>query len=147
MSHTIAEYRTRNPMWYFEQNFRLLTALMESWGLPHSSSVELDHASSRFRVTVLESTPYTLLLGIRHELSDLTEYISDFSMKVRIYLDARLAEVVTYQGRRRLQPRYAYPNEEMYHPDEKRQANLILYDWLLSYTKLNYKYIENTVCS
>ena len=146
MSHHIAERRARNPMWYFEQNFRLLTALMESWGLPESSTIELDHASSRFRVNIIESTPYTLLLEIRHELSDLTRYVGDFAMRVRVYLDARLAEVVTYQGRQRLQPRYTYPNEAMYHPDEKRQANLILHDWLVSYTRLNYKYIENTVC-
>jgi uncharacterized protein YqiB (DUF1249 family) len=145
MSHSIAEHRARNPMWYFEQNYRLLTALLDTWGLPQGGGVELDHGSSRFRVKVLESTRYTMLLGLCHELSDVTSYVDDFSLKVRIYLDAKLAEVVCYQGVHRLQPRYDYPNAAMYHPDEKRQANLILYDWLSSYARLNFSNIENTV--
>ncbi len=51
-------------------------------------------------------------------------------MRVRMYHDARMAEVVSCAGVRRVEPRYAYPNERMHQPDEKAQWNRFLADWL-----------------
>jgi len=49
---------------------------------------------------------------------------------LRLYHDARTAEVTEYQSGRRLQPRYPYPNAEMRQPDEKIQANRFLAEYL-----------------
>jgi uncharacterized protein YqiB (DUF1249 family) len=49
---------------------------------------------------------------------------------VRLYHDARVAEVLGFQGQGRFKPHYDYPNEQMYLPDEKRQVNLMLRDVL-----------------
>lgn len=50
--------------------------------------------------------------------------------EVRLYHDARLAEVVACQQVRQFQAVYDYPNTDMLQPDEKRQINLLLRDWL-----------------
>ena len=49
---------------------------------------------------------------------------------LRLYHDARTAEVIEYQSGRRLQARYPYPNAEMRQPDEKIQANRFLAEYL-----------------
>lgn len=49
---------------------------------------------------------------------------------LRLYHDARTAEVTEYQSGRRLQARYPYPNAEMRQPDEKIQANRFLAEYL-----------------
>jgi uncharacterized protein YqiB (DUF1249 family) len=52
-------------------------------------------------------------------------------MKVRVYFDAKVAEVISFQNHQRLQPYYEYPNKAMYQRDEKRQTNLLFRDMLV----------------
>jgi uncharacterized protein YqiB (DUF1249 family) len=51
-------------------------------------------------------------------------------MKVRIYHDARVAEVLACQGIHSFQPFYPYPNPKMLQPYEKRRVNYFLGEWL-----------------
>ena len=52
------------------------------------------------------------------------------SMDIRLFHDARMAEVISSQDIRRVKPRYDYPNPDMHHPDEKQQMNQFLKEWL-----------------
>ena len=49
---------------------------------------------------------------------------------VRLYHDARLAEVTEARPFRRVNARYAYPNRNMHQRDEKAQWNRFLAEWL-----------------
>jgi hypothetical protein len=51
-------------------------------------------------------------------------------MSIRLYHDARLAEVLTTQDIRQVKPRYDYPNIQMHQQDEKQQTNQFLNEWL-----------------
>ena len=51
-------------------------------------------------------------------------------MEVRVYHDARMAEVVGAENARRFRSIYTYPNAAMHQPDEKTQLNLFLGEWL-----------------
>lgn len=51
-------------------------------------------------------------------------------IKVRLYHDARCAEVIEFQGQRRFAAVYTYPNEKMRQPDEKAQVNRFLTEFL-----------------
>ena len=51
-------------------------------------------------------------------------------IKVRLYHDARCAEVIEFQGQRRFESVYTYPNVKMRHPDEKAQVNRFLTEFL-----------------
>ena len=60
------------------------------------------------------------------------------SMVIRLYHDARVAEVISSQDIQQVQPRYDYPNVQMHHPDEKEQMNLFLKEWLQLCLRLGY---------
>lgn len=49
-----------------------------------------------------------------------------YSLDVRLYHDAHLAEVIGFANQRRFLPRNEYPNPKMHQRDEKSQINLFL---------------------
>lgn len=91
-------------------------------------------APTRLRISVSERCKYTTMLEIEQctgsspELPDALSVATSFSL--RIYHDARMAEVIGFNRHRRIQPRYEYPNDNMYHRDEKVQLNRFLGEWL-----------------
>ena len=92
-----------------------------------------------YRVTVNEVTKYTTLITIIQEANirgyNLTELFRP-KMVVRLYHDARMAEVISNQDVQQIKPRYDYPNEKMHLPDEKQQVNYFLKEWLQLCLKL-----------
>ncbi|KXJ55690.1 MAG: hypothetical protein AXW17_13990 [Colwellia sp. Phe_37] len=86
-----------------------------------------------YRVSVNEVTKYTTLVTIHQEANihgyNLTELFRP-KMVVRLYHDARMAEVISNQDVQQIKPRYDYPNESMHLPDEKQQINYFLKEWL-----------------
>jgi uncharacterized protein YqiB (DUF1249 family) len=59
-------------------------------------------------------------------------------LMLRLYHDARVAEVLSWEGVRQVRPRYDYPNRQMYHQDEKAQWNRFLGEWLSHCLKYGY---------
>jgi uncharacterized protein YqiB (DUF1249 family) len=88
------------------------------------------NAQLSYQLKIVEVTRYTSLLTIDQLSENAQQSLLHPSMQVRLYHDARLAEVISSQGIARLKPRYDYPNEAMHHPDEKWQVNSFLHDWL-----------------
>ncbi|MFO7604566.1 MAG: DUF1249 domain-containing protein [Gammaproteobacteria bacterium] len=131
MAHSIGQYRTQNPMWLYEHNYATLSALFPEVisGETPSLSHELEHSS--LRIQVRERNKYTLLLDVAETYPAGSVWKPMLNMRIRVYTDARLAEVVNYQGRTRFLPKYETPNPRMYQRDEKYQINCLLYDWLL----------------
>ena len=86
-----------------------------------------------YRITVNEVTKYTTLITINQEANirgyNLTELFRP-KMVVRLYHDARMAEVISNQDVQQIKPRYDYPNDKMHLPDEKQQVNYFLKEWL-----------------
>ncbi len=91
--------------------------------------------------TVLEKGPYTTLVQI--DVQDGRDGSQDSdsppawinqvgapTMTVRIYHDARSAEVVSYQAQNRFHSSYEYPNTRMRQRDEKVQLNRFLSEFL-----------------
>ncbi|BCG27333.1 MULTISPECIES: DUF1249 domain-containing protein [Pseudomonas] len=77
---------------------------------------------------VVEACPYTTTLKVRQELS--LPWLPSPQLEVRVYHDARMAEVVGAENARRLRSFYPYPNADMHQPDEKSQLNVFLGEWL-----------------
>ncbi|MGQ7959658.1 DUF1249 domain-containing protein [Pseudomonas sp. SP16.1] len=87
-----------------------------------------DHLLGVLNLEVLEACPYTTTLRVRQEHS--LPWLPVPQLDVRVYHDARMAEVVGAENARRLHIRYPYPNAAMHQPDEKSQLNLFLGEWL-----------------
>ena len=79
-------------------------------------------------IAVLERSPYTTLIKLR-QLPEAPWGASPM-MTVRLYHDARNAEVVEYQRARHFKAVYAYPNDSMRQRDEKVQVNRFLGEFL-----------------
>lgn len=77
---------------------------------------------------VVESCPYTSTIKVRQEHS--LPWLPVPQLEVRVYHDARMAEVIGAQSARRFRGIYPYPNAAMHQPDEKTQLNLFLGEWL-----------------
>ena len=91
--------------------------------------VEFHGMSLKVRMQVLERGPYTTLIRLSQHPQ--VPWNQGASLSVRLYHDARSAEVVEYQGRRHfLRAVYDYPNRDMRQPDEKAQINRFLGEYL-----------------
>lgn len=140
MTHSIAEDRRYNPMWYFERNYSTLIEMLCNSQVLEQGRAEIKIAGTLIVLNLLERSRYTLLVEIQQSFltGENRRLLRDLQFTVRIYLDAKLAEVVSYQGEQPLKPRYPFPNQQMFYPDEKRQTNLVLYDWLSNCSRLNF---------
>ncbi len=89
-----------------------------------------------YHIKTIESSRYTTTLQLTQTIEKLRKKSSDWlklpCLTVRMYHDAELAEVLAWEGHKRLRPRYDYPNQAMYQCDEKLQINQFLGEWLSS---------------
>lgn len=91
-----------------------------------------------YKVTITEVTRYTALVTFEQEslnaaVNNIPVIVADAlqpRMTIRLYHDARLAEVLASQDIRQVKPRYDYPNRQMHQQDEKQQTNQFLNEWL-----------------
>lgn len=86
-----------------------------------------------YRIDVDEVTKYTSLITMSQDADVGGTKLSQFlrpKMVIRLYHDARMAEVIKNQDIGRIHPRYDYPNNKMHLPDEKQQINQFLKEWL-----------------
>jgi len=97
----------------------------------------------QFQLQVLEESRYTSLVEIKQGNSGWPNYLRAY-LQVRLYHDARMAEVCVSQQIARLQPSYDYPNPRMHHRDEKEQCNLFLAEWLKFCLAHGYARVEFT---
>lgn len=81
---------------------------------------------------VLERAPYTTLLQLTQRAPGTPEkpWLPSPQLRIRLYHDAKCAEVVEFQRARDFQAVYAYPNPAMRQPDEKAQVNRLLSELL-----------------
>jgi hypothetical protein len=115
----------------YERLVRLLPdlAVRDRWTLSMLPGAGSD-AGLPVHLMVLERCPYTTTLRCSQPIGGSMAFIEP-SLTVRMYHDARTAEVTEYQNESRFAAVYAYPNTHMRLPDEKVQVNRLLGDLLM----------------
>jgi uncharacterized protein YqiB (DUF1249 family) len=111
-----------------EVNFRRLQQLLPA-DIEAGDSLRFGVAGSAVELLIKERAPYTTMLEIRLQKPLFLDLPAP-ALNVRMYHDARLAEVMGASGLRPLKPRYTYPNAGMFQRDEKVQQNTYLGEWL-----------------
>lgn len=111
----------------YETNYMALMKLLPAEG----SAVRLYNVaqSLQFALRIVEDTRYTTLLEISQHNERMPAFLRSY-MQVRLYHDARMAEVCVSQQISRLHPSYDYPNPAMHQRDEKERCNHFLSEWL-----------------
>lgn len=87
------------------------------------------HENGRICLSVVEKFKYTVTLKLTQQ-DVMGRWLKKPSLLIRLYHDARMAEVVECDNKRQLRGAYSYPNAKMYQSDEKMQLNLYLGEWL-----------------
>jgi len=111
-----------------ELNFHRLLTLMPCWDDGEKQWAFVIGNGDYFRVhmRVVESARYTTTV----EVTQLQTGLKPPRLLVRLYHDASMAEIISWDRHRHWQPRYEYPNPQMYLPDEKLALNRFLGEWL-----------------
>jgi uncharacterized protein YqiB (DUF1249 family) len=96
----------------------------------------------RLRLQITERCPYTTTLELSEVISDgnASRWGLSPQLTVRIYHDARAAEVLAFQRQRHFSGRYDYPNPQMRQRDEKFQLNSLLAEWLHHCLQFGYRH-------
>ena len=111
--------------------------------IPHLSDDEPDYSVATegklvYRIRLKEDCRYTSIITIKQTTPGVPNFLSP-ELEVRVYHDAKMAEVVSFQNMNRIKPSYQYPNPQMHQKDEKLQLNLFLAEWLSFCLKAGYK--------
>lgn len=93
-----------------------------------------NYDDSWLEIEITGADRYTRFIQITGSMAEMP-WGGEQYMAVRLYLDARMAEVVSSGAQRVRLLRYAYPNDQMYSRDEKNQINRFLGKWLEHFIK------------
>ena len=135
-------------MWIYERNYALLIGMFARLMEQSASEVATFFIPGRgeTRVQVVERCRYTLTLVLAEAYS--AKNVPEIAMQVRLYHDARLAEVISYQGFTDMLPKHRDLGKgSPQNHQEKRQANLLLHDWLVSLQKSQVPLQSTSDCS
>ena len=86
-------------------------------------------ATLHYEIVVLEVSRYTSTVKISQLCTTTPSYLKPV-MTVRLYHDARMAEVLSSQNSGAFAPSYEYPNHKMRQRNEKHMINSFLAEWL-----------------
>lgn len=114
-------------------NYLLILKLFPDLSLGSTYFYHLDNGC--YQLNVCEQTQYTSVLNIQPIATNVSvdsEIDTRLTpqLKVRLYHDAQMAEVLASRQIRYFKSRYDYPNRLMQQPDEKYQINKFLSQWL-----------------
>lgn len=112
-----------------EANYIRLLKLLPTKQSQRTFLVTHQGQTSRISIIVEQEHRYTTDLLIQ-QFSKSQQWLPSLNLQVRMYHDANMAEVLSYQQQSAQEGRYTYPNAQMYAPDEKAQLNSFLSDWL-----------------
>lgn len=111
----------------YETNYAKLVSL-----LPRNEIIDslasYKVCQQQYQIKVKEVTVYTTLVEV-YQIDEQPIYPLP-KLTVRLYHDARVAEVCASQQLAYIKAKYEYPNGKMLQKDEKHQLNQFLSDWL-----------------
>lgn len=93
-------------------------------------TLALPNQPAQVQFSVVERGPFTTLLKISFAAENKWMGMATPQLEVRVYHDARSAEVVSYQNQNYFHGKYEYPNTRMRQRDEKVQINRFLSEFL-----------------
>lgn len=133
MSHTLEQTRKKEPMWFFEHNYVYFRELFPEIIELYSGKLIYKDTLKLIKIQCIEVSRYTTLVSL-----DLTftacPQITPINMNVRLYHDAQLADVFSYQNITPLVAPY-FSKDKNSAENHKRQANILLYEILSGCTK------------
>ena len=151
MSHTLPYFGAATPTALYEANYRRFIKLFaEVENLSPDKSIVL--LSSQIELRIIEQHKYTTVVLFTKRLAAQQwlgrhGHYNMVEMELRVCHDARVIEVIAYQGHKPIASATCYPNQQMLQVDEKKQLNLLLKEILENAIRLERQVSRLTPCS
>lgn len=117
---------TYRPLELYDENYRKVMTLAPELHYLTQPVLFRNHRDLELELRVVERTRFTTTAAVRLRLKIESRWVTDPSLTLRLYHDARVAEVISYQNRSPHAPLYPCPNPAMYSRFEKRRVNEFL---------------------
>ena len=126
MQGRIEKFTTYQPLALYDGNYDRLIRLIPD--VRHLSGILVfeNHRNFELQFCIVEHSRYTTTVGLTLRLRSNSKWVPDPSIKIRVYHDACVAEVIAYQNQSHFAPVYPYPNPRMFNRFEKRRLNEFL---------------------
>lgn len=123
-----------------EANFQKLFRLIPNLDAFTQKAIGYTDNKPALHLKVLERNPYTMTIELSHCFGDhLEEYIEP-AVKIRVYLDAQLAEVLRDHARHDVHKVYRCPSQSQEIMDYKWRLNYFLGKWLDHCLQTEYRF-------
>lgn len=127
-----------------ESNYQKLLKLIPDLLNLKEKAIGLAPHNSTLHITVIASTPYTMTVELSHcFLKNLDEFIEP-AVRIRIYLDAQLAEVLSDHVRASVAQEFKDPGLSREIMNYKWRLNYFLQKWLDHCLKKDYQFSDAT---
>lgn len=141
----IKKRQLRNSTALHEANFAKLSRVFPGLRNLQGKITGRGPNNSQVEVQILENCKYTHTISLKLNQSSVHALLPTLHLKIRVYYDANVTEVLAFQRHHRIKPRYNYPNPEMYQCDEKWQTNQFLGEWLDHCLRARYVFQNDNV--
>ena len=129
-----------------ESNYQKLFRLIPN--LHSLNKIAVGHTQNKpdLHLEILERNPYTLTIELSHCFKQQLSELFAPAVKIRIYLDAQLAEVIHDGDRPAVDRVYRNPGLALEIQEYKWRLNYFLQKWLDHCLKTEYRFDETTDC-
>jgi uncharacterized protein len=123
-----------------ESNYHKLLKLIPDLLTLRETAIGLALHNTTLHIAVIESTPYTMTVELSHCFNkNLVEFLEP-AIKIRLYLDAQLAEVLNDHVRASVGQVFKNPGMSREIMNYKWRLNYFLHKWLDHCLKKNYQF-------
>jgi uncharacterized protein YqiB (DUF1249 family) len=121
-----------------ESNYQKLLKLIPELLTLKETAIGLAPNNTTLHITVIESTPYTMTVELSHCFNRNPDEFLEPAVKIRIYLDAQLAEVLSDHARASVAQVFKNPGLSREIMNYKWRLNYFLQKWLDHCLKKDY---------
>lgn len=112
-----------------EHNYACLMKLLPDCDTEDLSYQFTINDALEYKIRILETSRYTSTFEMSQIQKNTPKFLCPV-MEVRLYHDAKVAEVLSSQRTSKLEPSYEYPNLKMHQRNEKQMVNVFLAEWV-----------------
>ncbi len=122
-------YTVAETVGLYEKNYKSLLTIFPRLREIEGTSTLVSGPLS-MHLNVIEQCPYSSVIELSQDMARESKWLRCACIRLRVYHDAQVAEVISYQNHHGFKSKYDYPNEKMFYSREKRMLNLFLDEWL-----------------
>lgn len=129
-----------------ESNYQKLFRLIPNLCSLHAAAIGHTERQPALYLDIVERNRYTLTIELSHCFNQSFDQLMEPALKIRIYLDAKLAEVIRDHDRPAVERIYQNPGQLLEIQEYKWRLNYFLQKWLDHCLSSQYRFASRSDC-